>query len=239
GGMGSLPKLLKRLKLSTRAAVEAAAKATKRFLATDTPKHARAAEKRLREILLPNGVGGPQPAYAGAGGGGGVVKGFDDVVPEHASAMTGKAGDGTKTGKVAAERAEGEVAGKVAAGKVAAAGGGEFKLAKHGDHPSPRPAGTQSHHGVMSAWMKKNYPAYKPKEAPAILMPTPAHQKTFGVYNKWRAAAKKEMGGTFDWGKVSETQMRGLSEKMFDAAGVPAQMRTNYWSWFDRMKSAL
>jgi hypothetical protein len=50
---------------------------------------------------------------------------------------------------------------------------------------------------------------------------------------------KKRMGGTFDWGKVSETDMRALSEKMFDAAEVPLKMRTNYWDWFNRMKGAL
>ena len=59
------------------------------------------------------------------------------------------------------------------------------------------------------------------------------------IHNKWRAAAKKEMGGKFDWGKVSEGQMRDLSDKMFDAADVPAQIRSDYWNWFDRMKSAL
>ena len=114
-----------------------------------------------------------------------------------------------------------------------------FKLAKHGDMPTPRPYGTQSHHGVMSAWMKKHYTRYDPNKAPAILMPTPNHQKTFGVYNKWRASMKKQMGGKFDWGKVSEKQMRSLSEEMFDAAGVPVDIRTRYWEWYTRMKKAV
>jgi hypothetical protein len=47
------------------------------------------------------------------------------------------------------------------------------------------------------------------------------------------------MGGKFDWSKVSEAQMRDVSESMFDAAGVPAQMRGDYWQWFERMKTAL
>lgn len=33
--------------------------------------------------------------------------------------------------------------------------------------------------------------------------------------------------------------MRALSEKMFDAAEVPLQMRADYWEWFERMKDAL
>jgi len=91
----------------------------------------------------------------------------------------------------------------------------------------------------MSAWMKKHYSGYDPNKAPAILMPTANHQKTFGVYNKWRASMKQQMGGKFDWSKVSEADMRKRSEQMFDAAGTPAQMRTDYWAWFERMKDAL
>jgi len=113
-----------------------------------------------------------------------------------------------------------------------------FRLAKHGDMPSPRP-GQQSHHGAMSAWMKKHFDGYDPNKAPAILMPEANHQATFGVYNTWRAATRRSMGGTFDWKNVSEPQMRNLSERMFDAAQVPSAMRQDYWRWFDRMKSAL
>ncbi len=79
---------------------------------------------------------------------------------------------------------------------------GTFRLGRHGDFPSPRPTGTQSHHGVMSAWMKKHFLGYDPDKAPAILMPTANHEKTFGTYNTWRAAARQRMGGKFDWGKV-------------------------------------
>jgi len=47
------------------------------------------------------------------------------------------------------------------------------------------------------------------------------------------------MGGKLDWTKVSEKEIRSLSEKMFDAAKVPEKMRKEYWDWFDRMKDAL
>jgi len=69
-------------------------------------------------------------------------------------------------------------------------------------------------------------------------MPRASHHKTFGVYNKWRAAMKQKMNNKFDWGKVSEADMRKLSEQMFDAAEVPGQMRADYWAWFERMKGA-
>ena len=113
-----------------------------------------------------------------------------------------------------------------------------FRLAKHGDMPVPR-LGQQSHHGAMSAWMKKHFRDYDPYKAPAILMPEGNHRATFGVYNTWRAEMRKKMGGTFDWENVSEPDMRILSESMFDAAGVPTGMRQDYWGWFERMKSAL
>ena len=91
----------------------------------------------------------------------------------------------------------------------------------------------------MSAWMKKHYPGYDSKKAPAILMPDKNHQATYGVFNKWRAEVAKSLGGTFDWSKVSEGEIRELSETMFDAAQVPANIRREYWAEFERMKTAL
>ena len=113
-----------------------------------------------------------------------------------------------------------------------------FKVGKHGEMPAPRP-GQQSHHGAMSAWMKKNYPGYDPAKAPAVLMPEANHRATFGVYNTWRAEMKAKMGGTFDWGNVSYSDMRSLSRQMFDAAGVPGSVRQQYWREFRRMIAAL
>ncbi|MCD8532303.1 MAG: hypothetical protein LRY66_13385, partial [Saccharospirillaceae bacterium] len=114
----------------------------------------------------------------------------------------------------------------------------QFRVAKHGDMPSPRP-GQQSHHGVMSAWMKKHFSGYDANKAPAVLMPEANHRATFGVYNTWRAEMRKNMSGTFDWSKVSERQMRSLSENMFDAADIPLNTRQQYWKWYDQMKGAL
>ena len=169
-------------------------------------------------------------AYAGGGFGG---RAAPQRVPR---ATTAELGSGPALMAMHQGPAQGGGAGR---GAGASKGVDDFVLGKHGLHPSPRPTGTQSHHGVMSAWMKKHFPGYSPNEAPAILMPKAAHEMTFGVYNRWRAQMKEAMGGKFDWSKVSEGQMRGLSESMFDAAGVPAQMRGDYWQWFDRMKTAL
>jgi hypothetical protein len=105
------------------------------------------------------------------------------------------------------------------------------------DQPSPRPD-DQAHHGVMSAWMKAHYPNYNPDDAPTVLMPNENHYKTFDVYQKWRTEWQ-EANGEFDWTKVTESQMRDLGNKMFDAAGVPGSAQEEYWQWFARYKAAL
>lgn len=110
----------------------------------------------------------------------------------------------------------------------------EYYVAKH-NSIRPRPTDTHSHHGVMSAWMRNNFRDYDANVAPTVYMSAEMHKKTWGVFNKWQAEMEKKMGGVFDWTKVSEADMRALSEKMFDAAGVPAAIRTQYWAEFDRM----
>jgi hypothetical protein len=42
--------------------------------------------------------------------------------------------------------------------------------------------------------------------------------------------------GFFDWSKISEEEVRALSEKMFEAAKVPLEIRTKYWEEFERMR---
>ncbi len=99
--------------------------------------------------------------------------------------------------------------------------------------PSPRPENTQSHHGIMSQFMKSVFgDKYNPNKAPAVLMTSKQHDATRGVYNTWRAEMTKKMGGTFNWKKVTDVQMEGLSEKMFDAAGIPANVRGEYYKQF-------
>ncbi len=124
-----------------------------------------------------------------------------------------------------------------------AAGGGRppgdvFVVGNHGDMPSPRP-GQESHHGVMSKWMSVHFPGYNPDLAPAILMPEANHHATFGVYNTWRAEQKRAMGGRFSWERVSETEIRSLSNRMLDAARVPQPIRNEYWQRYEAMRQRL
>ena len=115
----------------------------------------------------------------------------------------------------------------------------KFEVRKYKDMPSPRPAGTESHHGVLDAWMRRHFPKHKTGEAPSVLMPEEMHDTMRDVYNKWRAAMKKKMGGTFDWSKVSEAEIRSLSEKMFDEAKVPKIVRQRFWEQFNKYIATL
>jgi len=42
------------------------------------------------------------------------------------------------------------------------------------------------------------------------------------------------VGGKVDWTKVSASEAKQLSERMFDAAQVPQQARNNYYKRFNR-----
>jgi RHS repeat-associated protein len=114
---------------------------------------------------------------------------------------------------------------------------GEYWVAKHKDF-TPRGPDIRSHHGVMSAWMENHFPGYSAGEAPTVHMPTGQHYNTTAIYNRWGAEFERR-SSPFHWGNVSEADMRGLSEKMFDAGKVPQLVRDMYWQEFDRMLKAL
>ncbi|MGC5076584.1 SpvB/TcaC N-terminal domain-containing protein [Agrococcus sp. DT81.2] len=116
---------------------------------------------------------------------------------------------------------------------------GKYKVGPHKGMPKPRPTGTESHHGVMSAWMKKHFSKYSSGDAPAVLMPTKAHDATRGIFPQWKKAMAEKMGGVFDWKKVTEAQIRALSEKMFDAAKVPEAVRREYYKQWNAYKKSI
>jgi hypothetical protein len=112
-------------------------------------------------------------------------------------------------------------------------GGDGFAVGPHGDMPIPRGVGIESHHGVPSAWMEANVPGYAANDAPAVLMPSEAHNMTRAVYNVWRADMRQQMGGVFDWSQVGEGQARDLAGQMFQAADVPQAIQNQYWQQFN------
>ena len=99
--------------------------------------------------------------------------------------------------------------------------------------PSLRPAGMESHHGVMSAWMKANVPGYDSDKAPSILMPKEAHEMTKTGYLIWRSEMRAQTGGTFDWKNVSEGQARDLADRLMSGADVPNAISGQYWDAFN------
>lgn len=70
-------------------------------------------------------------------------------------------------------------------------------------------------------------------------MPTMNHHAIYGVFNRWKSGMRRKLGGTFDWSKVTESDIRRLAESMFNAAQVPSNVRQQYWTEFEKMKAAL
>jgi hypothetical protein len=150
----------------------------------------------------------------------------------------------------------GLVAEKLAVGKVVAKTGNYFKnidefkaaiargenvfyIGKHSDI-TPRPTGVQSHHGVNSVWMERNYSNYVPDNAPSIYMlNSPNHNATRGVFNKWRAEMATIQGSSkIDYSKITQVEILKLAEKQFDAANVPKALRDEYYKlWKEYLKT--
>ena len=83
--------------------------------------------------------------------------------------------------------------------------------------------------------MKEHFPKYNPDNAPAVLMDIERHNATRRIFNNWR----DERGGKVDWSKVSEDEILELSERMFDAAEVPADIRAEYYKQFKEFLKTL
>lgn len=61
------------------------------------------------------------------------------------------------------------------------------------------------------------------------------HNATRRAFNAWR----NERGGKIDWSKVSEDDIRQLSERLFNAAEVPAEVRAEYYKQFEAFLKTL
>ena len=98
-------------------------------------------------------------------------------------------------------------------------------------------SGLEKHHGVLDVWSKENVPGYvsRSAESPSILLTKEQHAASKAVYRDWlEARTGKRVGGSVDWTKVSPQEARDLSEKMFDAAGVPEEARREYYRGFNQ-----
>jgi len=120
---------------------------------------------------------------------------------------------------------------------------GVWQVGPHGEMQSPRPLGTQSHHGVNSVWMKANVPGYSADDAPAILMKNdPFHNATRGVFNRMRAEIAARQGvspGNIDWSQVSPGTAWRLAEEQLQAAKAPADVQAEYFRQFNQYFNSL
>jgi hypothetical protein len=117
-----------------------------------------------------------------------------------------------------------------------------FYVGKHSDI-TPRPTGVQSHHGVNSFWMKEKYSDYNPDNAPSVYMLNdPNHNATRGIFNIWKSELAKKQNVKItdvDYSKVSEQEILQLSERQFDAANTPENVRKAYYLKWNLYKQSL
>jgi RHS repeat-associated protein len=118
-----------------------------------------------------------------------------------------------------------------------------WMVTRHGDMPTPRPAGTQSHHGVNSVWMDANVPGYSASEAPAILMQNePFHNATRGVFNRIRTEIAERQGVSprnIDWSQVPPGTAWRLAEEQLQAAQVPPHIQAEYFRQLNEYLNSL
>ena len=107
-----------------------------------------------------------------------------------------------------------------------------FGLTNEYDIVTYRPSTSpfENHHGILDVWAKHNVPNYQSRrgDTPAIALTKAHHDATKAVYRDWLfEKTGKKVGGKVDWGSVSPQEIQSLAEKMFDAAEVPAEARSD------------
>ena len=106
-----------------------------------------------------------------------------------------------------------------------------FDIVEYGD----KNPGFENHHGVLDAWAKNNIPGYVSRAAdgPAMALTDAQHAETKAVYRDWLfGQTGRYVGASVNWANISPREIFGLSEGMFDAAGVPGEARQAYYRAF-------
>jgi hypothetical protein len=105
-----------------------------------------------------------------------------------------------------------------------------FSVIKYGDNA----AGLAKHHGVIDVWAAANIPGYASRnpDAPTVVLTRALHEKTNDVFRAWRKETTGSITGKIDWTTVSPRTVQWLAEEMFDAAGVPQEVRQTYYNEF-------
>ena len=86
-------------------------------------------------------------------------------------------------------------------------------------------------------WAKNNICGYKSRanDSTTIVLTREQHAATKSVYREWLyEKTGRKVGGKVNWKNISPQDIQSLSEKMFDAAGVPDYTRRNYYNEFNK-----
>ncbi len=108
-----------------------------------------------------------------------------------------------------------------------------FDIVNYGD----KTTGLENHHGILDVWATKNIPGYKSRAnaSTAVALTKSQHSATKKVYREWlREMTGKPVGGKINWTSLSLREIQNLSERMFDAADVPQNVRNEYYSEFTK-----
>jgi hypothetical protein len=95
--------------------------------------------------------------------------------------------------------------------------------------------GFEKHHAVLDVWADANVQGYVRRSAgsPSMLLTPYQHALTKEVFRDWlEKRTGKKVGGVVDWRTVSAQEAQELTERMFDAAKVPAEARAEYYQAF-------
>lgn len=108
-----------------------------------------------------------------------------------------------------------------------------FDIVPYGAKTSPN----ENHHGILDIWATHNIEGYPSRAThnPTIELTKAQPDATKVAYRDWlEEKTGKRVGGKVDWTKVSPREAYHLSERMFDAAGVPQDARNKYYSEFNK-----
>lgn len=101
----------------------------------------------------------------------------------------------------------------------------------------PTSKNLENHHGISDKWAAANISTYtsRASDAPTVALNPGAHRETINLGNTWMAEMRRAQGAKkLDWQKVSSREVVEFAERMFDAANVPAEVRTEYYRQYAR-----
>jgi hypothetical protein len=122
-------------------------------------------------------------------------------------------------------------------------GGGSLRTVDAGTTVSYRPTilGKENHHGIMDTWAKHNIPGYKSRAShnPTVAMTPEPHKIAGNAYRDWlEQKTEKRVGGKVDWQKVSYREIRKLSDRMFNSAGISKVDQGAYYKKFHEYRKS-